>query len=144
LTVAWSWHPKVAWSIATIGGVPLNRALPPDLYDPVAIAETCRNSAATIIEGKGATSYGIGAVVSSICSSILFDKDNVRPISHWVPSLGCCLSLPVVLGRRGAARVLPVTLNEEEQAALEKSAKTLKDVIASVQDEFEEAKKLHN
>jgi len=107
------------------------------------MAETCKNAAATIIKGKGATSFGIGAVVSSICSSILFDKDNVRPISHWVPSLGCCLSLPVVLGRRGAARVLPVTLSEEEQKALHTSANALKAAIASVKEEFEAAKKQH-
>jgi L-lactate dehydrogenase len=107
------------------------------------MAETCKNAAATIIQGKGATSFGIGAVVSSICSSILFDKDNVRPISHWVPSLGCCLSLPVVLGRRGAARVLPITLSEGEQKALENSANTLRQVITSVREDFEAAKKHH-
>ncbi|SPO05261.1 related to lactate dehydrogenase [Cephalotrichum gorgonifer] len=127
----------VAWSIATICGTPLLKALPPSTFDADAIGEQCRNAAATIIDGKGATSFGIGAVVSSICSTILLDKHLVRPISHWVPELGCCISLPVVLGRRGAARALPLGLSDEENALLEKSAETLRGVIADVRRDFE-------
>lgn len=122
--------------MATISGIPLLKALPPSTLDPALIAEQCRTTAATIISGKGATSFGIGSVVSSICSTILMDKHLVRPISHWVPELGCCLSLPVVLGRRGAARALPLNLNEDENEALEKSAETLRGVIAEVRKDF--------
>lgn len=122
--------------MATISGIPLLKALPPSTLEPALIAEQCRNTAATIISGKGATSFGIGSVVSSICSTILMDKRLVRPISHWVPELGCCLSLPVVLGRRGAARALPLALNDDENEALEKSAETLRAVIADVRKDF--------
>lgn len=75
-------------------------------------------------------------MVSSICSAILFDKHLVRPISHWVPELGCCLSLPVVLGRRGAARALGLGLDGGEREALERSAETLRGVIEEVRKDF--------
>ena len=128
-------YQKVAWSIATIGGVPLSLALPPSTIDRKALAELCKTKAQRIIEAKGATSYGIGSIVSSICGSILFDKHNVRPISHYVEELGCCLSLPVVLGRRGVIRTIDVPLDDGEKAQLQKSAQSLKTVIDGVRAE---------
>lgn len=122
--------------MATISGIPLLEALPPSTLDTAVIAEQCRTTAATIIAGKGATSFGIGSVVSSICSAVLMDKHLVRPISHWVPELGCCLSLPVVLGRRGVTRTLPLRLSADENEALERSAETLRGVIRDVEKDF--------
>ena len=60
----------------------------------------------------------------------------MRPISHWVPELGCCLSLPVELGRRGIARTLPLQHDEEENEALARSAETLRGVIGEVRKDF--------
>lgn len=88
-----------------------------------------KDKAAKIIEAKGATAYGIGALTASICKSILFDQRNVRPISHWIEDMGCCLSLPVVLGRRGVVRALNMPLNEEERKLLAHSADTLRKLI---------------
>lgn len=124
----------VAWSIATIGGIPIDKALPPTAVDRAALAARCARKAADIIAAKGATAFGIGSVVASICSSILLDKHNVRPISHFSEKLGCCLSLPVVLGRKGVVRAIPVPLSTEEDAALEKSAAGLREVIAGVKE----------
>jgi L-lactate dehydrogenase len=128
---------KVAWSIATIGGVPIARAMPTLTQDRKSFSEAVKTKAQRIIEAKGATSFGIGSIVSSICSSILFDKRNVRPISHWNEKFGCCLSLPVVLGRRGVGRVIDVPLDEDEQQQLADSARSLKAVIDGVRDKFD-------
>jgi len=68
-------------------------------------------------------------LTASICKSILFDQRNVRPISHWVEEYGCCLSVPVVLGRRGVVRTLQIPLDEDERASLHKSADALKGFI---------------
>ncbi|RVX73102.1 hypothetical protein B0A52_02228 [Exophiala mesophila] len=120
----------VAWSLITIGALPLDQALPPStILDRKEIAAETKDKAAKIIEAKGATAYGIGALTASICKSILFDQRIVRPISHWNEELGCCLSLPVVLGRKGVVRTLKIPLNEEEQKLLRNSAKTLRALI---------------
>ena len=101
--------------------------MPPGVtLDRKAIATETKDKAAKIIEAKGATAYGIGALSASICKSILFDQRNVRPISHWQEKLRCCLSTPVVLGRRGIVRSLEMPLNQEEQDLLAKSATTLR------------------
>ncbi len=125
----------MAWSRVTIGAVPLDQCLPAGVtLDLKAIALQTKNKAAAIIEAKGATAYGIGALSASICKSILFDQRNVRPISHWIEDFGCCLSLPVVLGRRGIVRALNMPLNEEEKDLLAKSAATLKKLITEAEE----------
>jgi len=114
----------------TIGAVPLDQCLPPDTtIDRQAVAAETKDKAAKIIQAKGATAYGIAALTASICKSILFDQRNVRPISHWNEEMGCCLSLPVVLGRKGIVRTLDIPLNDEERQMLNKSAKALRGFI---------------
>ena len=121
----------VAWSMASIGGVPLEKAMPDSGkgINKESIEEETRNKASNIIQNKGATNYGIGGVAASICSSVLFDERIVRPVSCWQDDLGVCLSVPVVLGRKGVVRVVDVELSKEERGKLEKSAKALKEVI---------------
>ena len=120
----------VAWSAASIGGVPLERALPPKVnLDLESIAEDTKNKATSIIENKGATNYGIGGVAASICKSVLFDQRNIRPVSHYQEELGVCLSIPAVLGRQGLVRTIEMGLNDEEKSKLKKSAEALKDII---------------
>jgi L-lactate dehydrogenase len=120
----------VAWSLATIGGVPLADALGNVKIDRAAIAEDTKNKATNIIENKGVTNYGIGAVAASICRSILSDEGIVRPVSHWQEDLGACLSMPAVLGRQGIVRTLKMPLSQEERSKLDDSANALKDMVA--------------
>jgi L-lactate dehydrogenase len=54
----------------------------------------------------------------------------VRPLSAYHPSMGVCLSVPVVLGSRGIEKVLPLCLSDEEKGLLESSAKSLKEIIS--------------
>ncbi|KAH6883408.1 lactate dehydrogenase/glycoside hydrolase [Alternaria rosae] len=122
----------VAWSLASIGGVPLSSALSSKqsgALDKNAIAEETKNKATSIIENKGATNYGIGGVAASICKSIIFDEKIVRPVSTYQKDLGVCLSMPVVLGRKGVVRGVQMPLDKEERGKLEGSAKALKEVI---------------
>jgi L-lactate dehydrogenase len=120
---------KVAWSIATIAGVPINKALPEGTINQQDIANKTKDKAASIIDTKGATNYGIGAVTSSICKSILHDHRNIRPVSHFVEDLNCCISVLTVLGRKGIVRTLPVQLSKDEQKMLEQSARSLREII---------------
>ncbi|KAH5583110.1 L-lactate dehydrogenase [Parastagonospora nodorum] len=120
----------VAWSLARIGGMPLDSALPKDVkLDREAIAEETKNKATEIINNKGVTNYGIGAVVASLCKSILFDKRDVVPVSHWQEELGICLSMPAVLGRAGAVRSVEVRLDKDEEGKLKDSAGELKEMV---------------
>jgi L-lactate dehydrogenase len=85
---------------------------------------------------QGCTAYGIGAIAASICKYILFDSRSVRPLSFYQPELGCCLSMPAVVGRQGIIRAMPIELNESERAALESCASGLRKVIEGAEKEM--------
>jgi L-lactate dehydrogenase len=126
---------QVAWSHATIGGIPLETALPDTTFDKSSIAEDTKKKAAAISETKGATAYGIGGVTSSICKSILFDQCNIRPLSHYQDDMKVCISMPAVLGRKGIVRSIPIELSEGEQKELKESAKSMREIIDDAEKE---------
>ncbi|KAL3456404.1 lactate dehydrogenase/glycoside hydrolase [Aspergillus heterothallicus] len=126
------------WSTATIGGVPLKDALPAasEEVERERLARECKIRSRSIVGAKGAMPFGIGSVVSSICSSILQDKRNVRPVSYFQPEFGCCFSLPAVVGRTGIVQSVPAGLSATEQEAVVRSAKALKRKLDQVQEQF--------
>ncbi|KAL3484627.1 hypothetical protein BJX62DRAFT_243747 [Aspergillus germanicus] len=126
------------WSTATIGGVPLKQALPDPSQDVdrERLARECKSRSRSIVGAKGAMPFGIGSVVSSICTSILEDKRNVQPVSHFQPEFGCCFSLPVVIGRTGIIQGVPAGLSATEENAVVRSAKELKQTLDRVQEQF--------
>lgn len=128
----------VAWSNASIGSTPLNIALPNTLTDEfkTEIANHTRGAAGAIIAAKGCTAYGIGNVAASICKYILFDSRTVRPLSFYQPELGCCLSMPAVVGRKGILRAMPIQLDLEEQKLLENCAQDLRAIIDGAEKEL--------
>jgi len=130
----------VAWSTATIGGVPLAGVVDESQIDREKIADETKSKAAAIMEAKGATAYGIGGVAASICKSILFDQRNILPVSHYQEDLGVCLSMPAVLGRKGIVRTIPMPLNDKEKEAVKKSAESLKEVIQEAEKNQEQGK----
>ncbi|KAF2255256.1 l-lactate dehydrogenase-like protein [Trematosphaeria pertusa] len=134
----------IAWSNASIGTTPLHLALPVCLTPEfkAEIATHTRGAAGAIIAAKGCTAYGIGNVAASICKYILFDAHTVRPLSFYQPELGCCLSMPAVIGRRGIIRKMPVQLNEEEQTELEACARGLRAVLEGAEKELSADKEL--
>ncbi|KAF7712129.1 Uncharacterized protein PECH_004235 [Penicillium ucsense] len=127
------------WSTATVDGIPLEKAALPCMAseaDKVALAHECQNRSRSIIATKGTTSYGIASVVSSICTSILQDRRNVCPVSHFQPEFGCYFSLPAVLGRMGVVQRVPAGLSARENEAIVESAKELKSTLDRVQERY--------
>ncbi|OQU96551.1 lactate/malate dehydrogenase, NAD binding domain-containing protein isoform 1 [Cladophialophora immunda] len=117
----------VAWSHASIDGVPIDEAVPPREFSREALADECKREGQRIVDTKGAIAFGIASVVASICAAVLFDRRDVRPVSHFQPELGCCVSMPVVLGRHGVVKPLPLPLSAEEKAKLAESATVVRE-----------------
>ncbi|KAH8810681.1 lactate dehydrogenase/glycoside hydrolase [Xylogone sp. PMI_703] len=120
---------SVAWSSATVHGIPLLKVLPLSEAERDEIATMTRKKADAIIKVKGFTSYGVAAVTARICEAIIFDHRKILPLSHWQEDFKCCLSLPAILGRKGIVSYFPLNLDESEQVFLSSSARTLQQVI---------------
>ena len=85
-----------------------------------------RRAAYSIIEGKGATWFGIGAGLARIVQAISADQRAVLSVSMPTARFGVSLSLPRVIGAAGVRADLRPELSAEEEAALERSAAVLR------------------
>lgn len=131
----------VAWSSATVGGRPLRELPGFTPTDEPAIAETVRRAAYRIIEKKGATNHAIGLVTATLLQCLLRDEHRLLTVSSLhdggeaTELLGrdpVALSLPMVVGRGGAQRLVAPRLEDVERAALRRSAAALRAARASV------------
>lgn len=95
------------------------------------IDEGVVRAAYKIIEGKGATAYGIAGALTKICRAISNNDHSILTVSsHHTEVEGIknvCLSLPTVLCRDGVYHVITPKLSAEEHAKLRKSAETMKE-----------------
>ena len=129
------------WSSATIAGLPLDEYLKQTgkELDRAEISEHTKTGGAEVIELKGATFYGVAMAVSAIVESILKNSGAILPVAHVLDDnfdnwSGIAFSLPCRIGGQGIQGVLRVPMNEEEKAAMDNSAKILKDFWAQVKE----------
>jgi L-lactate dehydrogenase len=103
-----------------------------DLNEKLARAQ----AAYRIIDGKGATNYGIGAGIASIVRAIRANSRTVMTLSAPAPELeyvhGACLSLPRIMGAHGIETTLHPALSEEEHEAIDHSARMLREAASTI------------
>ena len=124
------------WSSATVGGLPLDefaaqRNRPVTQEVKQRIDEDVRRAAYRIIEGKGATCYGIGAAIAHLVRVIRDDARAVLSVSAPGAASGfleaACLSLPRVVGGNGVEATVQPSLTPEEKQAIARSAQILRE-----------------
>ena len=84
----------------------------------------------TVIEGIGASQYGIGMVSARLTEMILRDEGAVIPVGCYNPAFGVTLSLPSVVDREGVRRVLEPEMSAAEQQGLQRSADAIKAALS--------------
>ena len=131
----------LCWSGAIAGNAPIDdfardvgRPLTPEIR--AEIDAGVRHAAYRIIDGKGATYYGIGGGIARIAQCIEADERAVLAVSIVTGRVGpvsdVALSLPRVIGAGGVVSDLRPELDAEESAALTRSAEILKEAAESV------------
>jgi L-lactate dehydrogenase len=119
------------WSGARVGGVPISEAmvqcgLPHDDDLQATIEHEVRYANITIIEGIGASQYGVGMVCARIAEIVLRDEHAVVPIGAYNSKHGITFSLPSIVGRLGCIQVLDPPLSNEERIGLKQCIETLR------------------
>jgi len=126
------------WSLVSVGGIPLpefctGRELSLCEDDYAAIDEKVRRAAYHIIEGKGATYYGIGSAIARITEVILQDERSILTVCTPMPDVAgvkdVTVSLPNLVGGEGIIQTFFPQLSEIETEALWNSARIVRSVI---------------
>lgn len=132
----------LTWSLVTIGGLRLadveqlrNVAINAEVQRE--IDQKVRRAAYTIIEGKGATYYGIGAALARITDALIHDQRAIFTVSTRIADLhgvrGVTLSMPCLVGGEGVLATLPIAISDDEKTAFQKSAQILSDAVAAIE-----------
>jgi L-lactate dehydrogenase len=124
------------WSSAAVAGVPVLDILSRqgERVDQVReqVESEIRYANITIIEGIGASQYGIGAVVARLAEAVLRDEQALFTVAAYHPDYQVTLSLLSVLGADGVQHMHLPAMTEDEQEALERSAQTLQQATAKI------------
>ncbi len=123
---------------SNVAGIPLNQILPPDRL--AAIVERTRKGGGEIVSllKKGSAFYAPSAALAQMVEAILKDKHLIVPASAYVNGeyglKGFFFGVPTQLGRKGVEKIIEYDLNEEEMAALKKSAEHVQANIAKLEE----------
>lgn len=123
--------PLIRYSYA--GGIPLEKLLPTDRID--AIVNRTRKGGGEIVQllGNGSAYYAPAAAIVEMVEVILKDQRRILPaIAYLDGEYGfhdLYLGVPTILGANGIERVLELELTEDETAALQRSADSVRSVL---------------
>src|ERR1700749_4117592 len=111
--------------LATYQGSPVSNYLSADALKKVAADPMVGGATLTGLIGTSAW-YAPGAAGAALVESIVRDQKKLMPccvsLDGEYGQKDICLGVPVVVGKNGWEKIIDFKLNEEEQAAFNKSA----------------------
>jgi malate dehydrogenase len=121
---------------STVAGIPIAELIPEERI--TAIVERTRKAGGEIVQllKTGSAFYSPAASAVQMAEAILKDKRRILPCAAYLQGEygleDIVFGVPVILGANGVEKVITVPLTPEEQAAVEKSARAVKESIAQL------------
>ncbi len=126
--------PLVRYS--NVGGIPIEKLIPAERIE--AIVQRTRVGGGEIVNllGNGSAYYAPAASLVQMTEAILKDKKRITPVIALLEGEygydNLFMGVPAILGGDGIERIFELELTADEKAALEKSAVSVRNVIAIV------------
>lgn len=127
--------PLVRYS--NVAGIPIEKLIPADRIED--ILQRARVGGGEIVNllGNGSAYYAPAASLVQMTEAILKDKKRIIPVIAYLEGEygyeNLFMGVPAILGGDGIEKVIELELTAEEQAALDKSADSVRSVIGIVQ-----------
>lgn len=121
---------------SNVAGVPLNEMLSGDQLSK--IVERTRKGGGEIVSllKTGSAFYAPGAAVAQMVEAVLKDKNLIVPAAAYMQGeyglKDIFFGVPVQLGRQGMVKIIEYNLDDDETAALNKSANAVSQTIAAL------------
>lgn len=118
---------------STVAGIPITELLSPERVQ--ALVTRTANGGAEIVNflKTGSAYYAPAAATIEMVEAILKDKKKILPCAAYLDGQygvrGVYVGVPVKLGRGGVEQVIEITLTPEEQAAFQKSASAVRELV---------------
>ena len=118
---------------STVAGIPITELMTPERVE--ALVQRTASGGAEIVAllKTGSAYYAPAAAAFEMVESILKDRKRVLPCAALLRGEygvdGLFVGVPVVLGARGIERIIPIKLTAAEQAAFDKSAAAVRELV---------------
>jgi malate dehydrogenase len=118
---------------STVAGIPITDLLPKEQID--ALVTRTANGGAEIVNylKSGSAYYAPGASAVEMVEAILKDKKKILPCAAYLNGQygvrGLYVGVPVKLGRAGVEQIIEIKLQPDEQAAFDKSAAAVRELV---------------
>ncbi|HET8576380.1 MAG TPA: malate dehydrogenase [Methylomirabilota bacterium] len=118
---------------STVAGIPITELLPPATVE--ALVKRTANGGAEIVGllKTGSAYYAPAAATVEMVEAILKDKKKILPCAAYLNGQygvkGLYVGVPVKLGRTGVEQVIEIKLTADEQAAFNKSAAAVRELV---------------
>ncbi|WP_061593248.1 L-lactate dehydrogenase [Streptococcus gordonii] len=117
-----------AWSQVRVKGQPISKLTSEEVLEE--IGTEAMKGGHTVFYGKKYTSYGIASAAIRLALAVISDAHEELPATNYYAPLDTYLSYPALVGRSGIIEQLQLTLTEEEEAKLARSAQFIQDKFA--------------
>ena len=117
-----------AWSQVRVKGQPISKLTSEEVLEEIG-TEAMRGGH-TVFYGKKYTSYGIASAAIRLALAVISDAHEELPVTNYYAPLDTYLSYPALVGRSGIIEQLQLTLTEEEEAKLARSAQFIQEKFA--------------
>jgi malate dehydrogenase len=121
---------------STVAGIPITELIAPDRL--AQLVQRTRDGGAEIVKylKTGSAYYAPSSAVAEMAEAILKDKKKIVPCAAYLEGeygiKGLFVGVPVKLGEKGIEQIIQIKLAPEEQAALNKSADAVKELVAVI------------
>jgi malate dehydrogenase len=117
----------------TVAGIPVGELMPKEKLE--AIIDRTRKGGAEIVNylKTGSAFYAPSAAAVEMVEAIFYDRKKILPCAAYLEGEyginGLYVGVPVKLGKNGIEEIIQIKLSAEEQAALQKSADSVKELV---------------
>jgi malate dehydrogenase len=120
----------------TVAGIPVGELLPKEKLDAI-IKRTAGGGAEIVgLLKTGSAYYAPSAAAVEMVEAIFNDRKKILPCAAYLEGEygihGLFVGVPVKLGARGIEQIIEIKLTPEEQAALQKSADAVKELVGVI------------
>ena len=117
-----------AWSQVRVKGQPISKLTSEEVLEE--IGTEAMKGGHTVFYGKKYTSYGIASAAIRLALAVISDAHEELPVTNYYAPLDTYLSYPALVGRSGIIEQLQLSLTEEEEAKLARSAQFIQEKFA--------------
>lgn len=121
---------------STVAGIPITELMPKERID--ALIERTATGGAEIVSllKTGSAYYAPASAAVEMAESILKDKKKILPCTAYLEGEyginNLFIGVPVKLGANGIEKIIQISLTDQEQAALEKSAAAVRELVVAL------------